>query len=306
MSVSIHSLFTLRELALELEWFEARDMLLRDNFVKQDVKRAVELAAASNHPQCQWLTSLFADKVVKTTEDACDVFLADEKKSSASLCFAALLSRPVNEAFLRQSAELGCPLAQAKMAKNTTRSEMFQFAKASSSQRERDGFYWLGIGCEKDLEKAKEFLLVSAQLGQVSSMSSFAVLMNFSDPQRWIWAGRAAVLGDPNGFLCWFTIHVQKLNAGSGNGALVFLIGKSLNGRVCVEERTIFGKDWFFGERIGPANSAISFYKSQLTACRRAADIWSHVGIRCGVVKDIRVLIGKLVWESRDLALFKV
>jgi hypothetical protein len=48
MSVSIESLFTPDELALELEWLKARDTLLRDNFVKQDVKQALELAAASS------------------------------------------------------------------------------------------------------------------------------------------------------------------------------------------------------------------------------------------------------------------
>jgi hypothetical protein len=77
MSVPIHFLFTPDELTLELEWFEAHDTLLGVNFVKQDVKRALELAAASKHPQCQWLTDLFAKKTVKTCEGARDVFLAD-------------------------------------------------------------------------------------------------------------------------------------------------------------------------------------------------------------------------------------
>jgi hypothetical protein len=62
-----------------------------------------------------------------------------------------------------------------------------------------------------------------------------------------------------------------------------------------VEKRTIFGDDDDF---VGPANSSISFYKSQLSACRRAIDVWSLVGIRCGVVKDIRVLVGKMIWDS--------
>jgi hypothetical protein len=89
MSVSVRSLFTPDELARDLEWLKARDTLLEDNFVKQDVKRALELASVSQHPQCRWLTSLFAEKTVTTVKEARDVFLADEKKSPASLCFAA-------------------------------------------------------------------------------------------------------------------------------------------------------------------------------------------------------------------------
>ena len=92
---------------------------------------------------------------------------------------------------------------------------------------------------------------------------------------------------------------------GDLQGAVV-QIGKALNGHVSVEKRTIFGDDDDFDNLIGPANTAISFNKSQLAACRLAVDAWSHVGIRCGVVKDIRVLIGKLVWETRDLALYEI
>ena len=72
-----------------------------------------------------------------------------------------------------------------------------------------------------------------------------------------------------------------------------------------MEKRTIFGEGREFGARVGQANSAISFYV-QRVACRRAVDAWSICAALVGVVKDIRVLIGKIVWETRDLALFKV
>jgi TPR repeat protein len=310
MSVSIHSLFTPDELTLELEWLKARDMLLGDNNVKQDVKRALELAPASEHPHCQWLTDLFAEKTVTTAQEACDVFLAEEK-SPASLCFAALLSEPRDRALLRRSADLGYPLAQAKMA-GTTSEEMFQFAKSAASQRERDGFYQFGrcydfgLGCKKDLAKVRECDLIAAQLGFVLSMDVLGGLLDDSDPQRWVWWGRAAVLGNSEFFLGSFSGVVEEFNSGTENGDAVFLIGRALNGHASVEQRTIFGQRWEFDDRIVPANSAISFYKSQLAACRLAVDAWSHVGIRCGVVKDVRILIGKFVWETRDLALYKV
>ena len=114
MSV-IQSVFTPKDLALELQWLKARDLLLGENWVKQDVKRALELAAASQHPQCQWLTSFFAQKTVNTRQEARDVFLAEkEKKSSACLCFAALLSESWDVALLRESADLGVPTRPSK------------------------------------------------------------------------------------------------------------------------------------------------------------------------------------------------
>jgi TPR repeat protein len=309
MSVSVRSLFTPDELSLELDWLKARDTLLGENYEKQDVKRALELASASQHPKCQWLASLFAEKTVTTAEGARDVFLSEEKKSPASLCFAALLVW--DDALLLQSADLGYPFAQTKMAR-MIEEERLRFAKSAASQRERDGFFWLGhcyefcFGCDKDLGKARECHLIAAQLGCVWSMSELGRLFDESDPQRWFWCGRAAVIGLADSFLDSFSGVVDKFNSGSGNGDVVFQIGKALNGHVSAERRELFSYGYMFDDLIGPASSAISFHKSQLAACRRAVDMWSHVGIRCGVVKDIRVLIGKLVWETRDLALYKV
>jgi hypothetical protein len=315
MSVSIPSLFTLDELALELEWLKARDTLLGENCIEQDVKRALELAAASNHPQCQWFTSLFAGTSVTTVQEARDVFLSEGKKSPASLCFAALLSDPVDEALLRQSAELGCSVAQAWMVVRTEGEERFRLAKTAASQRERDGFCWLGDCyengdvCERNLEKARECHVIGSQLGLVVSMIGLAALLDGSDPQRWVWWGRAAVLGLPIWFLHRFVSEVQKFNSGSGNRSVVFLIEKALNGHVSVEKRTVFGVNYYdfsFGQLIGPANLAISFYKSQLSSCRRAVDTWSLCCLRLNIYKDIRVFMGKMIWETRDLALFDV
>jgi hypothetical protein len=98
---------------------------------------------------------------------------------------------------------------------------------------------------------------------------------------------------------------VQQFESGTGNAAVVFQIGRALNENGDVEKRTIFGLSRNFDNCVGPANSAVSFYKSQISACRRAVDAWSHVGLRFNVVKDIRVLIGKMVWETRELMLFE-
>jgi hypothetical protein len=214
---------------------------------------------------------------------------------------------------LRQSADLGYPLAQARMAGRTNGEEKFRFAKSAASQREREGFFWLGFchqfgrGCEPDLEIAKKLHLIAVQLGSVLSMCCLGRMFDESDPRWWFWLGRAVVLGFPDAsFLGNFSARVQPFNSGSGNGSVLFQIGKALNGHISVESRTIFNLGLEFDDLIGPANTAISFYKSQVAACRRAVDAWSHVGIQRGVVKDIRILISKLVWETRDLALYKV
>jgi hypothetical protein len=240
-----------------------------------------------------------------------DIFLALEENDARGLCFAALLSGLDANALLRRSADLGCALAQARMAEETIGEERFRFACLASSQRERNGFYRLGLcfyfgrGCEKNEDKEKENYLIAAELGHVFAMICFGQLLEESDSLRWFWWGRAAKRGEQYSFLGYFAQQVEEFESGSNNTAAVFQIGRTLNGNVDVEKRTICGDDDFY-DRIGPANSAISFYKAQLTACRRAVDTWSLCCLRLNIYKDLRVLMGKMIWESRDLALLDV
>jgi hypothetical protein len=317
-SQTVESLFSPADLVLEKQWLKIRDIFFGHNYVKQDIKRALELAAACTHKDAQWLIRVLAGKTVSTSQEARDVFLALGKNDACGLCFAALLSMKIEGdeeeiyALLRRSAELGCALAQAKIAGQMGGEEEFRFASLAASQRERESFHCLGYcfkygrGCEKNEDKVRENYLIAAELGGVSAMIWFGELLEESDPVRWFWWGQAARRGESYDFLTNFAQQVQEFEAGSNNEGAVFQIGRCLSGNVDVEKRTFFGIRSNFDNRIGPANTAVSFYNSQLSACRRAVDMWSHVGIRCGVVKDIRVLIGKLVWETRDLALFDV
>jgi hypothetical protein len=170
------------------------------------------------------------------------------------------------------------------------------------------------------LERAKENHLIAAELGHVHSMVEFSFALDESDPLHWYWFGKATRLGFSRcspAFIYNAVKQVEQLNAGCGSAAVVFQIGLALNGQIDVEKRLIFGETedgdhWGLPEQslipfrklVGPANDAISFYTIQLAACRRAVDCWSSVGIRFRVVKDIRILIGKMIWETRELALF--
>jgi hypothetical protein len=169
-SPTVRSLFNPDELVLEKQWLEIRDIFFGLNYAEQDITRAFELAAVCEHKEAQWLTRIFAGKTVSTWEEARDIFLALGENDARGLCFAALLSKEDEDslsdedvALLRRSADLGCAFAQAKMAELTIGDECFRFATLAASQRERDGFRWLGwcfrygSGCEKNEDKAREF-----------------------------------------------------------------------------------------------------------------------------------------------------
>jgi hypothetical protein len=77
-----------------------------------------------------------------------------------------------------------------------------------------------------------------------------------------------------------------------------------LKGRINNEQGTIFGKGDSFVAYIAPANQALHFYELQLLSYRKAVDSWTIIGIRNRVVKGIRKLIGKMIWDAREEAAY--
>jgi hypothetical protein len=303
-------------LAILQEWYKIRDTFFGQNEVSRNVPLALELAASCQHPDARWLVEACAGKDVTTKEDAKRVFSALGQQDARALCFAWLCGHTVDEAPLRRSGELGFAWAQAlisMMADGFDARESLLFAQLAAAQGERDGLYELGrcfregTGCEQDLDKAKENYLLASKLGHVAAMRFLGDCFHESNPQRWRWWGQAAALrSESSEFLYKFVKQVHRLNAGSGNAVVVFAIGRALHGHVHEEERIIFTEGSKFDIRIGPAKHAIAFFAAQLKACRKAVDCWTLVGLRFGVVKDIRKLIAKLIWDSREEALYKL
>jgi UDP-N-acetylenolpyruvoylglucosamine reductase len=85
----------------------------------------------------------------------------------------------------------------------------------------------------------------------------------------------------------------------------MFAIGQALQGYVNEEAGSIFNDDRDFDYRSSPAKQAFAFYDAQIKATKDAMRAWTLVGIKLKVVKDVRKLIAKLIWDSREQALYK-
>jgi hypothetical protein len=96
--------------------------------------------------------------------------------------------------------------------------------------------------------------------------------------------------------------QIHNFNSGTGNAKVVFAIGRALKGHINNEQRTIFGKGYSFDACIRPATQALHIYELQLQSYRKAVDSWIIVGLRNKVVKDIRKMIGKMIWDAREEA----
>jgi hypothetical protein len=58
-SVLLHRQRSPEDLQQLLVWYKIRDTLLAQNFVKWDIKKALELASVCGNPNAVWLTKLF-------------------------------------------------------------------------------------------------------------------------------------------------------------------------------------------------------------------------------------------------------
>jgi hypothetical protein len=297
-------------LSTQLEWYKIRDTFFGFNCVSENIPLAIEMASSCEHPDALWLTTACRGKDVTTKEDAKRVFSALGQNDARALCFSwlcgTLLERSDFAPLLR-AAELGFAFAQTWLV---DRMEQFELSKLAAAQGERDGFFNLGLcfrdgeGCEQDLDKAKENFLRASELGDVSAMIELSALLDCSDAQRWRWMGQGAVLGLSWLFLAKFSEQVELFNSGSGSALAVFAIGRALQGHVNEGKKRVFNSGYNFGSCIGLAKQAIAFYEAQIKATKDAMRAWSLVGIKLKVVKDVRKLIAKLIWDAREQALY--
>ena len=298
------------------KWLDIRDTLLGENYKEQDISAALALARDCKHPDAEWLTSIFEGKEVLTKKDAREVFLLHENDVRA-LCFAWWLTddREDDLTLFRRAYEMGNAFACSTLCWEVWRvneEEAFRLAQLAAAEHERDGFCLLGYyfrdgrGCNQDLNFAKENFLIAAELGDVRAADANGNVLDESDPACWLWLGRAALHGRPHLFLVSFSKQVEQFFSGAGNATVVFLIGRALKGNIDMEKKRIFGSDYNFFSLIGPANYAVSFYSSQIKSARLAVDTWALVATRLHMIKDMRIYIGKMIWEARFEANYKI
>ena len=96
-------------------------------------------------------------------------------------------------------------------------------------------------------------------------------------------------------------MQVESFVSGSRTCApAVFVIGKYLKANVD-EKHVAFGNFLLDDKLKEHAKIAVSFYDEQIKATKNAMRAWTLVGIRLRVVKDVRILIAKLIWTSGAL-----
>jgi hypothetical protein len=89
----------------------------------------------------------------------------------ASLCFAGLL--PLDEVLLRRSAEMGYPLAQARMAYWTSGEERFRFSKIRCFNESAMAFFGPGSAMREVLDVKLIWTRPENAISSVLNLASF-------------------------------------------------------------------------------------------------------------------------------------
>lgn len=265
----------------------------------------LEKASECRHPDAEWLTWLYpagqppvtVDEFLSLLEPHC------RAEDARAMYFTALLGNVDNyELLIQRAAAKGYGLAEWCLATGKTYSysgTVLYWTQMAASHGCRDALYHLGqkyanaFGVERDSAAAADCFRRASDLGHHLAQVWFAEwAFSLWDPERLRFLrscherGNTLVLTEIVNELSFWRI-------GNPLGACVLEVGRLLAGKegvTCIANCTcvtVYEK----------ARQCVSFYDSCRDATLRAISCWSIVGKRCGLVKDMRVFIAKLLWE---------
>lgn len=281
--------------ALELQRYRVRDLLLGDNECEQQIEEAQKIASLCRHEECCWLTQMFAGKKVSTVEEAKEIFLEREKTDERARTFAALMTKSWDLDLLETCSSDALALAKRSVLKGGK--EKLLLAELSAKMGEREGFYELASFAVDVATKIQMFLR-AAELGSVWAGRFLTSLIPKSDSQRFFWIAHSVnPKWSVHPFFSALLEEEKKWKVGTGRTRIMFILGRALVGQIDSANRTLFGTKLYYNVRVEPAITALTTFTTIMNMAKEALFWWTLIGIRVRLVKDIRTLIAKMVWD---------
>lgn len=299
---------------MDKEWYEIRDLLFGENWRRRDIAKAIALAKHCSHPDAVLICNVLQNTNQVWTQGLLKkVFFEYAKRSNdlRALCFAWCFlenkgDQRRNFDYLKRASDAGFAFAQTQhfeflyeSTRSISNSELELLAEKAISKNERDGYLCLArLRGDKFLKAAKK----GAKLGSVACMVIFGVNAEFSKDVI-TFLGQSAMFCS-NAYINDYIERVfdpsynYNWNIVTKDLQLLYLAGYyAKNLSLWPRPQTIL---------ILRVSLAVNFYTGQTAACRAAVDTWSLCALRLKLYKDIRILIAKIVWDSRSEALFDI
>jgi hypothetical protein len=121
------------------------------------------------------------------------------------------------------------------------------------------------------------------------------------DWQRYRWWGLAAARRHNGAITRLLLAAVEQLRLwqeGSRSGRIVFELGVAFKGRIDAATKTTFGSKCS-DEKLQAAQRCVELHEEWIALTKGAIECWLAIARRLKVVKDIRLVVAKLLWAER-------
>ncbi len=281
-----------------IKWLYARRVF----FDMDEMQRGLELARQCEHEDARFLVSLFAKQTPRSWREAREVLEAagDDPRC---WCWAAMRGAAARDDLMRRSAEAGylwamvsycelpkCPFGRAE---RIACFERCAGLNDPTAMRRVAHMLLYGEGMPKDTERGWRLIEEAALLGIPLAQFRVAVGRNpLNSVKRWAWLRRAALQEEPRAIEYvgrqWPKLLEQFRQGALADVAYEFgalLAGSSDHVRLCLHS--------------SQAVLIEELYQKGTMAAKRALFCWMWAGKLLGLSKDVRQLIGELMWEER-------
>ncbi len=285
------------------KWFRIRDLFLGENGTSFDMEKAWNLALDCEHEDAIWLRTTFTPDMTVV-----DVMITlGRGHDYRSQVFGWLYSGG-EQTFnaVREAAKSGYPYASALCAEyeKTPLLKLDYANYAILFGQEPLAHKVLGCFMHYVTTESNKHLKMAAKLGHVKGTIIYAdVMITKDDPKRGYWECLAARYGHTS---IHFRSEIRRTEltkfGESKHKPYWYHVGRAY-------QVDIPCKDMLIRENgcIIPENDSFhvvmdtlkDFYCNTNKTARQSIDTWTLVSRRLGVVKDIRIVIARLLWKKR-------
>ncbi len=293
-------------------WYLARFVFLHSHASVWHPRDALKLASKSTHPDAMWFVS-----VLKEMSDPLDEFhtLYAATKDIRALYFDVCLdiaygsgSYETQIEKLRIAARGGFPSAQAEEAMRLRVEGQYQeakvFAKLAAEAGDAMGLFELSHHVEDKATK-RDLLTRAMAMGHVGAAHRLRQQVSRWDPLRIVAEFRILELTPQVTTRCVFKsvalVAKKFLSEYRTNyGATLYECGRQLKHAGWNKKYgRLFGSMLMRNSlRERPCEAALDHYQVTNDNARMSVDAWSIIGKRIGVVKDIRLIIARMIWPA--------
>ena len=269
----------------DVRFWDGRQLLVSVSAVENPLRRRAVfgLFRSSNHEEARWLCQMFPSGIAREgVAEARERFLAVEgKHQAAALCYAGMIDeKNLSMDLVQQAAHIGYSFAFAVLY---LQEGSVDFVRRGAKLGDRFCMSLLGQ-IETGSEKRTELFKQAERMGDWIALNAAARYVSEKNPLHWLLLKKYASYVYADFFIRKAKKMLEVYWSSEKNADVLFTIGECLKD-ACIERRV--------------AEPFLNLREEMLAVVRVEIVNWSLCAKRLGLMKDMQVVIAKMIWESR-------